>query len=537
MISLLIFLVSFNIAIGQAFYHLEFGRSSAAIGTGEQNLTLLDPVNAMAGNPANLIFEKGATVSFFRNPLYFFQSYSTPVTNIVGSLNYQNKNFFGLEYSSFYLGKEKLFDQYGNVQKEYENYEKTFSLGYAQKLNDKLSLGTKITYAISRGNLQATHLMFSAGLSYNEKLFGKDLNLGMSFMHFGDKVKVKSEVYGEFYGENPSLLLVGFNYNLLSFYPGKITSLIEFKKELISHTNGVPDNSIKAFYKSWKKFDLFLTTEIGFILSSNPVRISNRLNFSTNYFIGYSTNRYSGEFYNYGMQISLSYNDYALALGFGGRWFSARTFLRPYVYGYETFDFTLNKKINWNSKEHNYSDGKLVGTNNLSFGFGLSNSLPLGIWKKNYHNSLDMSTDNFLSFDFDFEIKLNSYISNIITISYWNSNSKFTNNSQPIYDFDESAYAILTGLNFYPFNELNNYYISTKIGVLRLNPIPANVFPKYSNVPIIVFSSGYKLNLFSLNFQIIPYVNLVTFFRDASDKDIVLGFKKFDYGLKLGYRL
>lgn len=533
-VSVSIFFISFNISFGQLWYYLEFGRSASAIGTAEQNITLLGPVNAMAGNPANLTFESGATVSFFRNPSYFFLEISTPVTNVVGSFNYKNKHFFGVEYSTHYLGKLKAFDQYGHLQKEYEDYEQAFSFGYAQKLNDKLSLGTKITYAITRDYMQATHLMISAGLSYNEKLLGRDLNLGMSLMYFGDKVKVKSEVYGEYYGENPSLFLLGFNYNLLSFYPGNVNSLIEFRKGLISYTNGVPDNSFKSLFKSWKYFNRFLETKVGIVLSSNSVQLSNRLNFNTDYFLGFSTGKYSGEYYNYGMKISLSYLDYSLALGFGGRLFSAKNILSPQFYGYETFDITLNKKINWYNAQVQDLKYRTLPVKKFNFNFGISKSLPLGIWKKNYGEFTDVETENFSTIELDLEFKLGDYFYNTNTLAYWKSKTKIKNNYFR-FDFDEEAYAILTGIGFYPFGHLNKFYLSTSVGILRLNPISPNIYPKYSNLLTIVFSSGYKFDMFYKGIQIIPYVNLQTFFREALEKDELYGYKKFDYGLKLGY--
>ncbi len=135
---------------------------------------------------------------------------------------------------------------------------------------------------------------------------------------------------------------MGLNYNLISTLIGDVFSLLEFNKGIISHTNGVPDNSFKAFFNSWKDFNLFLETKIGFVLSSNPVQLYQNFKLKTNYFIGYSTGKYSGEFYNYGMQFSLSYLDYSLILGFGGRWFSARNYL-PLLEN-ENFDITLNKK-------------------------------------------------------------------------------------------------------------------------------------------------------------------------------------------------
>ncbi|MFN4110927.1 MAG: hypothetical protein ACK4G1_01530 [Ignavibacteria bacterium] len=533
-ISIFILILFFDISFGQFFYHLQFGRSSAAIGTGEQNLTLLDPVNAMAGNPANLTFENGATFSFFRNPFYFF-GLNHPMTNVVGSFNYQNKHFLGVEYSSHYLGKEREFDQYGNLQKEYENYEKAFSLGYAQKLNDKLSLGTKITYAFTRDYIQATHLMISAGISYNEKLLGRDLNLGMSLMHLGDKVKFRIGVYDEGFGENPSLFILGFNYNLFSLYPGNVNSLIEFRKGLISHTNGVPDNSFKALFKSWKDFNRFLETKIGIILNSKSVQISNRLNFNTNYFLGYSTNKYSGAYYNYGMQIAFSYLDYTLGLGFGGRWFSARNYLSPEIYGYETFDIKFNKRINWANTNSKYFENHSIDAKDLSISIGISNSIPLGIWKNYLSNLYNLRRDRFLSYDFDFEIKLNNYLAFINTFSYWKSKLILISNYFPEIAIDEASYSILTGLSFYPLNNFNNIYFSMKVGVLRLNPIPSNVYPKYSNLPIVVISSGYKLKIFDTQFQVIPYLNFVTFFRESSVSDKVFGFKKIDYGLRIGY--
>lgn len=533
---LLLFFFFFETSFSQAFYHLQLGRSVASIGTGEQHLTLLDPVNAMAGNPANLIYEDGITISLFRNPLYFFFGKSIPITNALGSFNYKNKHFFGIEYSSWDFGK--FIKNENGIEKEMESYEKSFSLGYAQKLNDKLSIGSKITYGIQGDIYKAKHLMFSAGLSLREKLFNKDLVMGLSFMNFGNRVKVKSETEGEFYAENPSSFIIGLNYNLISTLPGNIFYLLEFDKGIMSYTNGVPDNSFKSFIKSWKKFDQNLNTRMGFVLSSNPVNILKTINFNSKYFIGYSTERYSGEFYNYGMQLSFSNLDYSLILGFGGRLFSGRNFLSPAFYGYETFDITLNKKIDWSTGNREHSKDEIVSAKDLSISFGISSSLPLGIWKSNYVNTIKTTTENFLSYDLDFEVRLNDYISAINTFSYWRSKMRLESSYFSPIVIEVDNYAILSGISLSPFKSINNFFISTKIGVLRSNPIPSNVYPKYNNSSMISLSTGYKLNLFNERFQLIPFFNFVTFFSESSNekKDEVFGLKKLDFGLKFGYK-
>ncbi len=533
-ISIFILILFFDISFGQVFYHLRLGRSSMAIGTGEQNLTLLDPVNAMAGNPANLTYENGATISFFRNPLYFWWGKQQPLSNMVVTFNY-DKHYFGLEYSNWELEKAKEIDQYGNIIKEHENYERTFSFGYAHILNEKLTTGVKFTYGISEGyEFKGKHLMLSAGLSYSEKLLGRNLIIGMSFMNFGDRVKLKDKLGKDFFGENPSLFLLGFNYNLLSFYPGNINSLIEFRKVLISHTNGVPDNSFKALFKSWKDFNQFFDTKFGLTLSSNPINVSNRISYGIKYFVGLSTGKYSKGFYNYGMQVSFSYLDYSLGLGFGGRLFSTGSFLSPQIYGYETFDITLNKKINWYNAQKQHLENKSIYAKKLGFAFGISNSLPMGNWAKSYANFNFDETGNFSTYELDLEIQLSDNLFNINTLSYWKSNRKISNDYLQL-RFDEVAFAVLSGLGFYPFESLNKLYFSTKVGILRLNPTPANINPKYFNLLIVAFSSGYKFDLFYKGFQIIPYVNLQTFFQESLSKDQLFGLKKFDYGLKLGY--
>lgn len=533
-ILLFLFLLFFETSFSQVFYHLQFGRSVSSIGTGEQHLTLIDPVNAIAGNPANLIYENGITISSFRIPSHTSLWESFQLTNVSGSFNYKNKHFFGVEYSKWELGKYYFLDQYG-IRKELNNYEKTFSIGYAQKLNDKLSIGSKLTYGIQGDVYNAKHLMFSAGLTLREKLFDKNLVLGLSFMNFSDRVKIKSVSEGEFYAENPSSFVLGLNYNLISTLIGDVFSLLEFNKGIISHTNGVPDNSFKAFFNSWKDFNLFLETKIGFVLSSNPVQLYQNFKLKTNYFIGYSTGKYSGEFYNYGMQFSLSYLDYSLILGFGGRWFSARNYL-PLLEN-ENFDITLNKKINWFFNEQEQLKNEILNGKDLSISFGITNSLPLGIWKSNWENFVKFTTDNFLSYDLDFEINLNNYLSFINTFSYWRTKTKLESEYYEPKIIDEDAYAILSGFSLTPFRKYINLFISSKIGVLRLNPIPSNIYPQYFNLPIIVFSTGYKLDIFKTHFQLIPNLNLVTFIKESRAKDVVFGYKKLDFGLKIGYKL
>lgn len=97
----LLFFISFEVCSNQLFYSLLLGRSPLAIGSSEQNLTLLVPINAIAGNSINFVFEKEAIISFFRNLLYLFLGLKYSVANLVSSFNYKNKNYFSFEYSLF----------------------------------------------------------------------------------------------------------------------------------------------------------------------------------------------------------------------------------------------------------------------------------------------------------------------------------------------------------------------------------------------------------------------------------------------------
>lgn len=123
-----------------------------------------------------------------------------------------------------------------------------------------------------------------------------------------------------------------------------------------------------------------------------------------------------------------------------------------------------------------------------------------------------------MSYDLDFEVRLNDYISAINTFSYWRSKMRLESSYYSPIVIEVDNYAILSGISLSPFKSINNFFISTKIGVLRSNPIPSNVYPKYNNSSMISLSTGYKLNLFNERFQLIPFFNFVTFFSESSNE-------------------
>lgn len=205
-------------------------------------------------------------------------------------------------------------------------------------------------------------------------------------MHLGDIVKFKEYGNDEHYENNPSRSIFRFNYNVYSVFSGKIFSVIEVTKDIISQTDVVPDNFFKVLDNSWKDFNDSLFTKIDFIMSSHEIQFSNNLYLGTKYFLGYSTGKSKSEFYNYGMKASHTYLYFSLELVFCSRWFSLRDYINPVIYSYETFDFTLNKRINWTNRKTEYFENQSIDGKKLSIIFGISNSILLGMWKNDLLN-------------------------------------------------------------------------------------------------------------------------------------------------------
>ena len=56
----------------QAMDYLNYPQSIASLGMGEQGVALLSNDDALVYNPANLVFTKHASLSYFAQPIYVF---------------------------------------------------------------------------------------------------------------------------------------------------------------------------------------------------------------------------------------------------------------------------------------------------------------------------------------------------------------------------------------------------------------------------------------------------------------------------------
>jgi hypothetical protein len=542
--SFILLFLFLQIGFSQSHLYLVFPRSTASMGMGEQSVSLKNPISAMTGNPANLVYEDGATLSFYRNPLYFFGWGGYPLSNFITTFNYNDKNYFGLEYNNFDGGELNV-----DGNKFIKQTEKSFSLAYARRLGNSFSLGSKLTYARSGDFAKSNTFLLSLGLSYTTKFFDRDANFGLAFLNFGDRVKYKTWEGEEGYDINPTQLKMGMNYDFLVSPLVNSYLAVEFEKNLISFTNNEADNSFKALLKDWKDFPEDVSFKFGIGLHSSDISLGRGFGFNNRYYLGYvTTGKWVGEFLTFGTSLGINYKDFSFGLGYSGIWFTQRNLISGAYIGYETFNFIFYKKFNWSNEKKSVKTSPQINPQKYLISFGTSYTVPTGLLKENVVDMVKYSNKPILRYEIDFEFFFNERYSYLASLNYWRTQEKIElllpSYIPPIH-FNSEHFSVLMGLGFYPFEGfLNGLYLQSKIGVLRRNPIPDNYYPKYSYYPIINFSGGYKLNLFNSNFYLVPSFEFSTYFVETLDDifsskrmDKIFGFKYVNYGLKLGYRI
>lgn len=542
LITFLVF--SFQVSLAQLHPHLNFPRSTASFGMGGQSVSLNDPISAMVGNPANLVYENGVTFSLYRDPFYFFDFFRFPFFNLTLTANYSDKHYFGLEYNYWDLGHWTIKE--GEEKGRY--FEKAFSLAYTKEFNDNFAIGSKLTYGQTGEWLKSNAFLLSLGFAYSTTVLNRNANFGIAFLNFGDRIKIKRKYENNEYNfvENPSQLKLGMYYDLFNLPLIKSNIALEFFKELISHTNGNVDNSFKALINDWKDFPEDVVSTFGISLNSFDIFLGKGFGFNNNYYLGYVTWKWGGEFLTFGTSLGINYKDFSFGLGLSGMWFTQRNLISGNYIGYETFNFILHKKFNWSNEKLTSTTSQIVNPEKYLISFGTSYAVPTGLFKTNQTDSKKYSNRPVFRYELDFEFLFNNKFSYLASINYLRTKEQVDFIFGPFLtsiEYGSELFSILMGLGFYPFdNFFNGFYLHSKVGVLRYNPIPGNIYPKYSYYPIVNLSSGYKFNLFETNFYLIPNLGFSTFFAEKVDNifyssDILYGLKFFNVGLKLGYRI
>ena len=174
-----------------AFQSLLYPRTVTSSGLGEQGVASMSALDAMQYNPANLIFNDGMSLSFFRNPWdFFFRGF--PFTSASAAARLPDGGSVGAEYTDWDLGESTITtEQNPDGGQLFHSYERSLAVGYAMPLNNEFAIGGQLRYVWQSYPFvnNINHVLFSLGANYRPAVFFDRFNLGLSFMNFGTPVK------------------------------------------------------------------------------------------------------------------------------------------------------------------------------------------------------------------------------------------------------------------------------------------------------------------------------------------------------------
>ncbi|MBU1299660.1 MAG: PorV/PorQ family protein, partial [Bacteroidetes bacterium] len=334
-----------------AMYYLNFPRSVASIGLGEQGVASRSNLDALNFNPANLIYTKDIQLSYFRNSFYSYYS-NYPVTSINASFQIPEIGYFGIEYLNWNLGKFMITSSEGpDIVKIIEAYERSFSIGYANLFSEEFAAGIQIRYAKDKFGTDTDKFLFSGGLNYNTNLFDRTLNFGFSLTNFSTAIEYRYTSISEQEYFNidppPSEIKLGFNLAAVENDYYNIAFQSQLTKPIVERGDNFRGQSaFKSLFTDWQDFPEDVTVHTGLSFEWNPLYLGGGFSFFQKFYIG---NRSTGpkslltNYYTHAAIIGFAYQGVTISAGYGGWWHNVHSanYYFPQKLPRETFQFNV----------------------------------------------------------------------------------------------------------------------------------------------------------------------------------------------------
>jgi hypothetical protein len=541
--KLLLFLLFISSQIyfaqSQALYFINYPISPASFGMGNQSVALTSGKDALTFNPANLVFNNGLHLSFFRQPFQISGGHY-PVSNYSGIFEYPDFGVFSFEYRIQDYGTFAYLssDDYSTIG-YFENINKSFALGFGRIINEKFALGGALKYSKAElGQGSADLFSLSLGMNYNFEFLCKQFNLGVSLMNLGPVVKYEldEKLYSDDSQEDspPSNLNIGLYTEPVSnnFYSLGIQLAIS---KLFDRSMGEEaKSSFKTLFSDWKDFpnDAILNTGIGFIWK--PLNLGNDIYFWQEFYIGNKSQGIKSGLQNFFTQSALIGIDYAgirFTAGYAGYWHNARyPNYMEWTFPYETVQFTfgLSEEYLW-GKSKNTNDRSILERVVVSAGAGYSSKVG-----KFAEPEIFLSYGNGLSYYLDaaFYISPSTALTTTFIYHPYDVNLKIENKSYPFTKFE--TVTILSSLRYHPIEEFKEGFIQAGFGINRWNPV-RKTSPRYEYNAVFVLGIGAEIPISEV-LVIIPSIDwLLTFERATGSSPRMQGWNQFDFVLKVGY--
>lgn len=556
-IYLLLVLLSFNYLqsnlyaqSSQAMYYLNFPRSIYGLGMGEQTVALKTSEDALAYNPANLVFTEGPTVSFFHQPFQmasYLWGKGLPINGYSTMFKIKNIGSIGIEYINWDWGESTIstFQNPEGDGKLYSIYERSFSLGYAREFCEEFSAGIQFRYAKSNfGVGSAEKLFVSVGLNYSPQIWDNKFNIGFSLTNLGTPVWYVDEAQSD---PPPTKLNVGIGFlpienNFFSLQTQLAISKVFDRGPIENGKIPKSESSFKTLFTDWSEFpdDATLHTGIGF--NWKPLNLGNGFSFFQEFYIGnYSVGVKAGlnNFYTHGGKIGIEFSGLKFTAGYAGRWHNVHyPNYAIWRFPYETVQFTLGV-----NEDLLFGNTKNVSKNpkpeNIILSLGMGRSFSIGKFNERLalgFMGISEGFENGNTFFIEGAFYLNEQNAVVSNISYNPADYIGKYKGQEIFRNKVEIFAISSLYRYHPFNLFLPLFIQGGLSIVRLNPTSPFLYPKYDYKTALLFSIGANFEVYE-GIILTPFANYnLLLSKDGNSAPRLGGFNQFDLGLKVGYK-
>ncbi len=540
----------------QSFSSFEYPHSVRNLGLGMNGVVSSSSIDALTYNPANLLFTKNPTVSFYHQGYQLVLS-GIPMNDYSVYYNAGDIGSFGIDYSDWDLGKMGYTTPDSPIPVRIEeSYERSISFGYAKSINANAGIGASFRYGFaSTAGINYNSFLFSIGAFDRFNFLNRNWHAGISVMNLGPAVEYKVPNLTTFYESPPSFLSLGLSTKLIETkyisLPVSISIAKPFDKR---DDNGEGQSSFKTLFSDWGDFPNDASISPGFALEWNTLNLGDGFYFSQNIYVGnYSDGVKSGlvNYYTHGIEMSLSYNELKLTAGYSGVWHNPRAHnYLQWQLPYETFQFSLSVNPDMVSRNSNeISQDKLsdnsIKPKNIILTFGAGQLFRVGTAKSISFRGYDIKQKNNIEYSIESAFYLNKRSALVMLFSY---------NSLPVdvyhLDFNFNSMkmetiTLISALRYHPLENLKNFFVQGGFGIARLyravnliigisSVVP--LYPEYYYTTELNAAVGYNIELQN-NIVLVPVVSYDLLLQDAwENHGRISGNNQLNLGLRLGYK-
>ena len=523
---------------------------------GEQGVASMNASDALQYNPANLIFNDGMSLSYFRNPWNLFDR-GIPLTSANAAVPIGKRRKRGGGYTDWDLGEGIVTTELNPAAGQlYHWYERSLAVGYAMPLSNEFALGGQVRYVWQSYPMvdNIDHVLFSLGANYRPASFFNRFNLGLSFMNFGTPVEYRGFIInggGESTvflssGTPPAQINFGMNAVAIKNIFADLDLMAGVKKPLQKQDGSLNDNgesSFAALTSDWNDFPNDMTVQVGLNYSWHPIYLGAGISYFQEMYVGYfSTGPDDGtnSFYTHGCTIGVESYGVKATVGYAGRWHNNNA--SSYVnwdLPWETFQFGLSTDFSAFEKRSDEatvheSPKNIIVSGGYSYGYSVGQMKSISI----EGNNLSFTSNSNWTIESDFYINENGAILSSFTYSRMTANLSAGPPYFPFFilPFVMETMSLESGFRYHPICDFHPLFIQASLGVIRLNPVLENTDPRYSYKSFDRVAAGVLIPLKDLDIEVIPKVGLRTIFMESPfNGNELIGYNQVELGLSAGY--